>query len=121
MKTFHLGKKSITAALAAAAAFVAPAVLFLGAGSAQAGTWVDRNTDALGVTVHVHSFGGSYGWCTYSADPSGVGVPVHKLPFYLEDGQVHDIWFPGIQTGQTWDVTVDCPNGVDSPPQPVVY
>jgi hypothetical protein len=52
-------RKMVTPATgAAAAAVTAPALLFAGAGTAQALTWVSTNTDALGVTVHVSSFGG---------------------------------------------------------------
>jgi hypothetical protein len=123
-------KKLVTAALGAAAAAVsAPAMLFAGAGTAQAFTWVSTNTDALGVTVHVFSFGGpaSSGTCFYTAVPANVpaGVlqplPVYGLPFQLQENGTHDIWFPGIQTGTTWDVTVDCSDGVDSPTMQVVY
>ncbi|HXO54506.1 MAG TPA: hypothetical protein VN888_26565, partial [Mycobacterium sp.] len=123
-------RKMVTAAIGAAAtAVTAPALLFAGAGTAQALTWVSTNTDALGVTVHVSSFGGpaSSGTCNYTAVPANVppGVlpplPVYGLPFLLEANGTHDIWFPGIQTGTTWDVTVHCANGVDSPTTHVVY
>jgi hypothetical protein len=39
----------------------------------------------------------------------------------LQANGTHDIWFPGIQTGTTWDVTVHCANGVNSPTTKVVY
>ena len=58
MNTIHRRKSSVIAGVAAAvAATAAPAFLFAGAGTAKAGTWVNTNTDALGVTAHVHSFG----------------------------------------------------------------
>lgn len=117
-------KKSAVAALGAAVAAAAlPAFLFAGAGTAQAFTWVTTSTDALGVTVHVMSFGGpaSGGWCNYTAVPNGPGVPVYDVPFYLQENGTHDLWFPGIQTGTTWDVDVACANGVNSATQQVVY
>jgi hypothetical protein len=124
MNTTHLRKKSVTAALGAATAAAAvPAFLIAGSGTAQAFTWVNTTTDALGVTVHVHSFGGpaSSGWCTYTAVPNGPGVPVYGVPFYLQENGSHDLWFPGIQTGTTWDVDVACDSGVNSGTQQVVY
>jgi hypothetical protein len=63
----------------------------------------------------------------YTAVPANVppGVlpplPVYGLPFQLQANGTHDIWFPGIQTGTTWDVTVHCANGVNSPTTKVVY
>jgi hypothetical protein len=124
----HNRKRGVTAGVAAAA-LAAPALLFAGAGTAQAFTWVGTSTDALGVTVHVQSFGGpaSRGTCFYTAVPANVppGVlpplPVYGLPFQLQENGTHDIWFPGIQTGTTWDVNVDCTSGVDSATQQVVY
>jgi hypothetical protein len=125
MSTIQSRKKSAIAALGAAVAAVAvPASLFAGAGTAQAFTFVTTNTDALGVTVHVHSFGGpaSSGWCSYTAVPTtGPGVPVYGVPFYLQENGTHDLWFPGIQTGTTWAVDVSCTGGVNSATQHVVY
>jgi hypothetical protein len=65
----HDHRKAITTALGVAAAAVgAPAILFAGAGSAQAQTNVWTSSDALGVTAHVHSWGSpgtrSGGACT---------------------------------------------------------
>ncbi|WP_102146088.1 hypothetical protein [Mycobacterium hubeiense] len=110
-------KKSITAALGAtAAAVAAPALLFLGAGTAQAATTVGTTSDALGVTVHVQSTG-SHGLCTYTATPTFTPVgklkplPVYGVPFHLQAGQNHNLWFPGIQTGSLWSIEVKCDNG----------
>lgn len=122
-------KPALTALGVAIAAAAAPVVLFAGAGDAQAFTWVTTNTDAAGVTVHVMSFGGpaSSGWCDYTAVPASVppGVlpplPVYGVPFYLQENGTHDLWFPGLQTGTTWDVTVHCADGVDSGTSQVVY
>ena len=111
-------RKSITGAIAAiAAAAAAPAMLF-GAGSAQAATTMNTTSDAAGVTVHIESTG-SEGLCFYSAEPwFGWTVvkplPVYKVPFVLQAGQSHDLWFPGIQTGTTWKAKVECTvGGVD--------
>ena len=123
MNTIHPRKKSVTAVLGAAiAAAAAPAVLFTGAGAAQAETQVVPFSDALGVSVHVVSVGPSpsSGWCSYTATPAIVppGVlpplPVYNVPFYLQENAIHKLWFPGIQTGTTWDVDVNCPFGGDT-------
>lgn len=124
MKKTHLNKKSIVAAAGAAiAAAAAPALLVAGAAPAQAQTGIWAVTDAFGVSVHIQSTGpqASSGWCTYTAVPNGPGVPVYGLPFYLQANQNHKLWFPGVQTGTTWDVAVDCPNGTNSPLQQVKY
>jgi hypothetical protein len=120
-------KKVTTATLGVAAtAVAAPAILFAGAGSAQAQSQVSTSTDALGVTVHIKSWGAaankSGGACTYTAipDPSTTDpgflppLPVYALPFHMTPGGAHDIWFPGIQTGTDWTVTVNCTEGVNS-------
>jgi hypothetical protein len=58
MKTKHNRNKSAFAAIGAAiAAAAVPAVLFTGAGTAQAASTLDTASDALGVTVKVHSTG----------------------------------------------------------------
>lgn len=112
-------KKSITAVLGAVAATVAaPAMLFLGSGSAQAATTLNTASDVAGVTVEIHSTG-SEGLCFYSAEPwfgwqAVKPLPVYKVPFYLQANQTHNLWFPGIQTGTTWKAKVECPvGGVD--------
>ena len=111
MNAIHPRKKSVIAAVGAAVAAAAlPAFLFAGAGTAQAGTWVNTNTDALGVTVHVHSFGGSSGWCTYSASPIGPGIPVYGVPFYLQPGGTHDRGFRASSAGHDVDVEYHCPS-----------
>jgi hypothetical protein len=106
-------KKSLIAALGATAV---PAFLFTGAGTAQAEASVYPVSDAFGVTVYIQSQAPSpsSGWCTYTAIPNGPGVPVIGLPFYLQEHGSHQLWFPGIQTGTTWNVTIDCANGTDS-------
>lgn len=109
-------KKSITAAIgAAAAAIVAPAMLFAGTGTASAATTLNTASDAAGVTVKIQSTG-SEGLCFYSAEPwfgwtTVKPLPVYKVPFYLQANQTHNLWFPGIQTGTTWKAKVECPVG----------
>jgi hypothetical protein len=119
MKTKHNRNKSAFAAIGAAiAAAAVPAVLFTGAGTAQAASTLDTASHALGVTVKVHSTG-SEGLCFYSAEPwfgwaTVKPLPVYKMPFYLQSNQDYNLWFPGIQTGTTWKAKVECPvGGVD--------
>lgn len=124
MKKIQFNKRSIVAAAGAAiAAAAAPALLVAGAAPAQAQTGIWTVTDAFGVTVNIQSTGpqASSGWCNYTAMPKGPGVPVHGLPFYLQANQTHKLWFPGVQSGTTWDVAVTCPNGMNSALQQVVY
>jgi hypothetical protein len=119
MITKHKRKKSALAAVGAAiAAMAAPALLFTGAGTAQAASTLNTTSDALGVTVQIHSTG-SEGLCFYSAEPwfgwtTVKPLGVYKVPFYLQANQDHNLWFPGIQTGTTWKAKVECPvGGVD--------
>jgi len=119
MNPKHTRKKSAIAAIGTAiAAAAVPAVLFAGAGTAQAATNINTASDALGVTVEVQSTG-SEGLCFYSAEPwfgwqTVKPLPVYKVPFYLQSNQSHNLWFPGIQTGTTWKAKVECPvGGVD--------
>jgi len=119
MNTKHRRKKSAFAAVGGAiVAVAAPALLFTGAGTAQAASTLNTTSDALGVTVQIHSTG-SEGLCFYSAEPwfgwtTVKPVGVYKVPFYLQANQDHNLWFPGIQTGTTWKAKVECPvGGVD--------
>ena len=58
MTTIHPRKKSAIAAVGAAVAAAAlPAFLFTGAGTAQAATTLNTTSDAVGVTVEIHSTG----------------------------------------------------------------
>jgi len=116
MNTTTNKRNKIIASLgAAAAAVAAPAMLFLGAGTAQAASTLNTSSDALGVTVEITS-NGSEGLCFYTAEPwfgwTGVKpLPVYRVPFYLQANQTHKLWFPGIQTGTTWKAKVECPVG----------
>jgi hypothetical protein len=111
MKVTSTRTKLAAAAVAAAAA---PAILFAGAGSAHAATaWAWPDSDPLGVTMHVQSTG-AWGWCEYTAVPVGGGLkplPAYKVPFYLNNGQESTLWFPGIPTATTWNVTITCEHG----------
>ena len=107
-------KKSVTAALGVAAAtMAAPAMLFLGSGTAHAGGWVWNNADYLGTTVFVQGDGTTFGNCTYNAFPvHGFGIPPGPRHFHLpSDGVAAQLWFPGIKLNETWDVNVTCDHG----------
>ena len=34
---------------------------------------------------------------------------IHGVPFYLQPNGIHDLWFPVIQSGTTWNVDIHCP------------
>jgi hypothetical protein len=106
-------KKSVTAALGAAAAIAAPAMLFVGAGAAHAEGSVWNNADYLGTTVFVQSDGATFGNCTYTAFPAvGFGIPPGPRNFVLTaDGIPAQLWFPGAKLNTTWNVNVTCDNG----------
>jgi hypothetical protein len=72
---------------------------------------VTPESNALGVTVSVFS-DTQWGWCSYTALPQTPGpLPVYGVPFHMEKNLNHQLWFPGIQTGTVWDVTVKCDHG----------
>ena len=117
---------SILAKLGAmTAAVAAPAMLFLGAGTAHA----DMHTMVVpalgGVDVWVTTFPSNpaesapSGWCTYNStvmgNPIGKPLPAINVPFYLPEtgpgnkSRSH-LWFPSYPTGSTWSVSVECPN-----------
>ena len=132
MSTNQSRKKSVIATVGAAVATAAlPAFLFAGAGTAAAGTSVSPTSDAFCVTVKITSTGNaltrSSGLCSYTATPANVpfGVlpplPVYDVPFLLQENTPYNLWFPGIQTGTTWDVTVKCPFGTNSPTVQKIY
>ncbi|WP_082951723.1 hypothetical protein [Mycobacterium sp. 852002-51057_SCH5723018] len=108
-------KESITAALGAAAAAAAPAMLFVGVGTAHAQGTIWNTADYLGTTVFVASDGQTYGQCTYNAFPMvGPGIPPGPRNFILEpNGPPAQLWFPGVKLNTTWQVTVHCDNGPD--------
>jgi hypothetical protein len=76
-------KKLTTAALVAGAA---PAMLFAGAGNANALTaWAWPHVEPFGVTMHIQST---------------------KVPFCLKKDQESTLWFPGVPTSTAWNVTM---------------
>jgi hypothetical protein len=115
MKINITRKKSATAALGATVAAAAiPALLFLSAGTAQAGGWVSNSADYLGTTVYVASDGATYGDCTYNAWPAvGIGIPSGPRPFHLQQWGQEQLWFPGVKLNTTWHVNVHCNHGSD--------
>jgi hypothetical protein len=134
MSTTSNRKKLIISALGAVATgAAASAMLFAGAGTAQASTTVSATTDAFGVTIQVRSVGPgkSSGPCRYTAIPDYATtpagklppLPVYNVPFDLTAGGKHNLWFPGLQTGTKWDVTVDCDGmgTTDSPTTQLTY
>jgi hypothetical protein len=113
MSIIKIHKGSVTAALgAAAAAVAAPAMLFVGAGTAHADGTVWNNSDYLGTTVSVQSDGKTFGNCTYNAFPiAGPGISPGPRNFVLPKGGTERLWFPGVKLNTTWSVNVTCDNG----------
>ena len=143
MNTTNNRKKSVIAGVGAAVAAAAvPAFLFAGAGTAQAYWGINVSPEPGGVWVHINSVcmpilspdgpvdspeshaqcdaNISSGTCTYTAVPQTLGFPVTRV-FKLEAAGKADLWFDGIPTGTTWNVTVDCDHGTDTGSQQVVY
>jgi hypothetical protein len=109
-------RKSVTAALgAAAAAVAAPAMLFVGAGTAHAGPEIWNNADYAGTTVFIKSDGKTFGNCIYTAFPAvGFGIPPGPRTFVLpKNGVPAQLWFPGAKLNTTWNVNVHCSTGPD--------
>jgi hypothetical protein len=123
-------KKFVSAALAAVAA---PAALFLSAGTAQAETPIRWGAEPGGIKLVILSYNNvageppSSGRCTYTAVPVSVPpgifapLPVYDLRFHLPQNSSHELFFPGVQTGTTWDITVHCQYGTDSPTIQIVW
>ena len=115
---------SILAKLAAMTATVAaPAMMFLGAGTAQAGMAAKASPAPGGVDVTVTTWPANAGeaapsgWCLFNSsvvgNPIGKPLPAINVPFYLpENGAPSQsrLWFPSYPTGSTWNITVECPN-----------
>lgn len=116
---------SILAKLGAmTAAVTAPAMLFLGAGTAQANMSVLANPAPGGMDVWVSTWPANAaesapsGWCLFNSsvvgNPIGKPLPAINVPFYLpengpgEPAHSH-LWFPSYPTGSTWNISVECP------------
>lgn len=112
-----LKKKLAVSVLSAAAA---PALLFLGAGTAQASIGVLTHPGALGVAVTVYNNSNTdLGWCTYTATPlNSPLLPYVSFPFKLEANQSFTLDIPGIETGTQWAPSVSCSNGGQQPTFP---
>lgn len=107
-------KQSVITTLGAGvAAVAAPAMLFVGAGTAHAGGTVWNNADYLGTTVFIASDGTTWGNCTYSAAPViGPGLPPEPRKFFMPPGgPPAQLWFPGVKLNTTWRVSVICDHG----------
>jgi hypothetical protein len=129
MKENLMATTTFLAKLGAMAATVAaPAMVFLGAGTALAdhdiplAVWGTSAPGGVNVFVQTPADGLS-GWCTYSSfvrgNPIGKPLPAIDVPFYLAPaGGVNSalLWFPSYPTGSTWDTTVSCPNGAMTVP-----
>ncbi|MGI9164230.1 MAG: hypothetical protein ACR2JI_15105 [Mycobacterium sp.] len=117
---------SILAKVAAMTAVVAaPAMLFPGAGTAQASMNAGANPSPGGVDVMVTTWPNAAGesapsgWCLFNSsvvgNPIGKPLPAINVPFYLPEngpGAVSQsrLWFPSFPTHSTWNITVECPN-----------
>lgn len=115
--------KKLVAALGVAAAAVAPAVMFFGAGTASAlapasngHMFVSYDQGPLGLVANIRDTWNGVGvteTCSYQSVGTGLTLP---LPFYGATdvyGKVNSgaVIIPGIPTGATWNVTVNCPHG----------
>ena len=116
-------KKLVASVLGVAATAAAPAVLFFGAGTAQAlnpvgngHIFVSYDTGPLGLIANIRD-----AWnpafqtetCSYQSVGTGLTPPI---PFYgsaFVNGPANAgaVVIPGIPTGATWNVTVNCPHG----------
>jgi hypothetical protein len=127
MNTKHNRKRLVTSALGAAAAAVAvPAVLFAGAGTAQADTQVTilpgvsvgiPTTTTMNVAVTDKTgYNGEYGNCLYHAVPvAGTGKRLNFPPadhqFNLPKFGTATFSFDVLPTGTIWEVKVNCAPG----------
>lgn len=117
---------SILAKIGAMTATVAaPAMLFLGAGTAQARMAAGASSAPGGVDVTVRMWSNNAGepapsgWCLFNSsvvgNPIGKPLPAINIPFYMPEAgpeqQAHSrLWFPSFPTGSTWNISVECPN-----------
>ena len=102
------GLVSKTVLLSAATAAAVLALLFMGAGTAQAKSAILTFSQGAGeLTVHVWSPPGwQSSWCNYNADW------YHSLPFYLESGTTYDLLIaPSVPENRMWSVDLNCDNG----------
>jgi hypothetical protein len=124
VNTINNPKTRIASAVGAAIAAVTPALMLLGAGTAQAQDpeTVSYDGDLLGVglTVHVSDNTGYGLTCKYTANPEPGQLTTHLLPPYQHDlylpanGTVSwsvsssELGTPALATGTRWQVRVQC-------------
>jgi hypothetical protein len=125
MSTTHKLEKKLVVASALAATL--PALLFVGAGTAQAKCYVqgkqcvgvawDPWDPVAGVTVHItNNTNNNFPHCTYAATPDPnqplQGLPTYTSPpFALPEYGTYNLAIPtAFQTGTKWNVSVDCGN-----------
>jgi hypothetical protein len=110
--THNLKKKLVVSAIGAGAAVAAPAVLFLGAGSAQANpnVWYDNNL--FGTVANIAdpvNPAGATELCEYHSNGIAPTPPIpFDAPVELDGATPSQIQIPGIQTGSHWFVRVSC-------------
>ena len=138
MNTTHNTKtKRLVAALGAAAAVVAPAVLFAGAGTAHAAPDPSpANVTGNGITVNYANGPGGLGLDAFVRDMNNSGaaetcryfsnrVSDNGLPFWgattVYGNDPGALSIPGIWTGTNWNVTVDCDSGSHAFFSPITY
>ncbi|MGV0850559.1 hypothetical protein [Mycolicibacterium phlei] len=117
MRTNHTSVRAAISATVVAAAL--PALLVLGAGSAQAGpvgAGDFKDPHALqiawlpwtgGLTAYIkNNRSHDAGWCVYTADW------YTSPPFYLAANATHElVMFPSYPENRDWNVNVDCSDG----------
>jgi hypothetical protein len=137
--TTHNRIKLIITALGAAVAVATPALLFAGAGSAQAADvsavpYVSvGNPTGFGaqvtVTDNTNGQNGQWGNCTYTSWPTAgpaklAGAPKYTYNFWLPNGGTqtwninNDGLFPAFASGSTWHSHIFCtdPSGYSGAP-----
>jgi hypothetical protein len=113
MNTIHNRKKLVISALGAtAAAVAAPAVLFAGAGTAEASPQLDPySNNGFGTIAHIYDPANQGSeTCYYSSfDPNQPAFfPYGPTPVQLDSNSRADLPILGIPTNTNWLVTVDC-------------
>ena len=138
MSTIHNAKKKLVVSAVGAAAVAAtlPALLFLGAGTAQAKcvfnpqggqncfavAW-DPWVPFVGLTAHITNLSpDDFPQCTYASTPDPnqpqQGLPTYTSPsFHLPPEGTYNLlissddFLPVVPTGTNWNITVDCGPG----------
>jgi hypothetical protein len=109
--TQHSPKKLVRFALRATAATAVPALLFLGAGTAQAlpGPGIHFAMDPGVLNVFINDNSAVSSWCTFNADF------YHSPQFFLEANKSYQLVIaPAFPFNRTWNVDVNCDNGTNT-------